>query len=139
MRCDGGGWFHHPCRAVRVCRHGCWSPSCCCGWGYAVYGRKKASLPLPENLSAAGGRSTVDPPELLATVGAVAGAGSKLHLLRFVNSSLRLLQKTSGAGILVVDFGLRRKGLCETFGLWNLRFEMGSAKESVEFRISVHR
>ncbi|XP_057759579.1 uncharacterized protein LOC130980008 [Arachis stenosperma] len=41
---------------------------------------------------------------------------------------LRLLRKWLGtevldAGVLIVDIGSRRKGLCDAFGLWNLRFE----------------
>ncbi|QHN92962.1 uncharacterized protein DS421_17g588550 [Arachis hypogaea] len=43
--------------------------------------------------------------------------------------SLWFLRKRFGAevlvaGILIVDFGSRRKGLCDAFELWNLRFEV---------------
>ncbi|QHO22121.1 uncharacterized protein DS421_12g352450 [Arachis hypogaea] len=64
--------------------------------------------PPPELLatSTVAEKVAVDPPEFLATVGAVAATGLKSQLLR-----------------VVIPFGLRQKGLYETFGLWNLRFE----------------
>ncbi|QHN82048.1 uncharacterized protein DS421_20g692280 [Arachis hypogaea] len=46
----------------------------------------------------------------------------------FLVRVLRLLRKWLGtevlaAGILIVDLGSMQKGLCDAFGLWNLRFE----------------
>ncbi|QHO28400.1 uncharacterized protein DS421_7g216340 [Arachis hypogaea] len=54
----------------------------------------------------------VDPPELLATAGAVAGAGSKSQLLRVVILLFMLLRKCVGLCFeAAFDFELRRKEL----------------------------
>nr|XP_029146458.1 uncharacterized protein LOC114924863 [Arachis hypogaea] len=59
-------------------------------------------------------------------IGSETAAVSVQPFLRF--ESLWLLRKRFGAevlvaGILIVDFGSRRKGLCDAFELWNLCFE----------------
>ncbi|QHO08562.1 uncharacterized protein DS421_14g473740 [Arachis hypogaea] len=68
---------------------------------------------------------------LRVTIKAVAEPVWRPPLFRFSRSffkSLWLLRKWFGAevlvaGILIVDFGSRRKGLGDAFELWNLRFE----------------
>ncbi|QHO15878.1 uncharacterized protein DS421_10g298730 [Arachis hypogaea] len=54
----------------------------------------------------------VEPPELSAATGLLSG--------RFGVAVVPLCYFTEvlAAGIVIVDFELRRKGLCETFGLW---------------------
>ncbi|XP_020968922.1 uncharacterized protein LOC110267567 [Arachis ipaensis] len=52
----------------------------------------------------------------------------EFRLLYVAIRVLRLLRKWLGtevlaAGILIVDLGSMQKGLCDAFGLWNLRFE----------------
>ncbi|QHN77861.1 uncharacterized protein DS421_19g656510 [Arachis hypogaea] len=80
----------------------------------AAAGVLRPPEPPPEVLatSAVAGKVAVDPPEFLAAAGVVAAAGSKSQLLRVVIPVA-----------VVEDFGLRRKGLCDAFELWNLRFE----------------
>ncbi|XP_072055649.1 uncharacterized protein [Arachis hypogaea] len=63
----------------------------------------------------------VDPPELLAATRAVAGGRFKIAAALCCYSVLLwLLRMWLEAEVaVVVDFGLRRKGLCDAFGLWN--------------------
>ncbi|QHO12696.1 uncharacterized protein DS421_15g509120 [Arachis hypogaea] len=77
--------------------------------------------------SAAEERSSVDPPELLAAVGAVVGltnmsfgnVGSSPNYYMLLLVLLWLLRMWLEAEVaVVVDVGLRRKGLCDAFELW---------------------
>ncbi|QHN92052.1 uncharacterized protein DS421_17g580290 [Arachis hypogaea] len=65
-------------------------------------------------------------------------------LFRFSRSfeSLWLLRKRFGAevlvvGILIVDFGSRRKGRCDAFELWNLLFEVGALSKNYVLCIGI--
>ncbi|QHN78117.1 uncharacterized protein DS421_19g658610 [Arachis hypogaea] len=92
-------------------------------WGCA------GKLLPPKNLAAVAGRScrchcrSLSPLPPGMAPGAAVKPVRRLPLFRFsrsfFSSLLRLLQKRLGAEVLVAgDFELRRKGLCETFGLW---------------------
>ncbi|QHO57668.1 uncharacterized protein DS421_3g84210 [Arachis hypogaea] len=65
----------------------------------------------------------VEPPKLLPLRGCCrVGSESQLFICVISVMLLGLLRMWLEAEVAVVDFGLRRKGLCETFGLWNLHF-----------------
>ena len=59
----------------------------------------------------------------------------RLELLRPLRK--RLGTEVLAAGILIVDFGSRRKGLCDAFELWNLRFEVGALSENYILYIGI--
>ncbi|QHO19533.1 uncharacterized protein DS421_11g329820 [Arachis hypogaea] len=84
-------------------------------------------LPSPENPASKGGSWGC------RRTGSETAAVSVQPFLWF--ESLWLLRKRFGAevlvaGILIVDFGSRRKGRCDAFELWNLRFEVGALSEN---------
>ncbi|QHO07496.1 uncharacterized protein DS421_14g464170 [Arachis hypogaea] len=83
--------------------------------------------PPPELLatSAVAGKIAVDPPELLAAAGAVAGPVRNRSCFVLLIQVVEIVEKASGAELLpAVDFELRLKGFCDAFELWNLRFEL---------------
>ncbi|QHN82734.1 uncharacterized protein DS421_20g698360 [Arachis hypogaea] len=96
----------------------------------AAAGVLRPPEPPPEVLatSAVAEKVAVDPPEFLAAAEVVAAAGSKSQLLRvipvrnYVSKSLAValvIAKVAGSsGFGCRQFGLRRKGLDEAFGLW---------------------
>ncbi|QHN95389.1 uncharacterized protein DS421_18g609160 [Arachis hypogaea] len=89
-----------------------------------------AAMPLAAGIGIVAARNrlflvVVEPPELFAATGLLSGRFGIAAVPLYYFVSLWLLRMWLEAEVAVVDdFGLRRKGLCDAFELWNLRFEL---------------